>query len=325
MRIITRRKLIGAGVAGMLLPILPGGGSAQMVGQLALLVPANPGGGWDHLAQAMVQVLKAEKLIGAAKITYIGGAGGTVALPRFIREWRGRPNALLVSGMVTVGAIVFNRSPVSLAQTIPVARLTGEADVLVVPASSPFRTLRDFTNAFRANPAKVPIAGGSAGGVDHILAAMIAKALGVDPRKLVYTDYPGGWPVLAAVLGGKAAAGIDGHGEFAGEIKAGRMRALGISAGSRLPGIDIPTLKEQGVDVELLNWRGVFAPPGIADDEKAAMVALMDRMVTSRSWAEEVGNRGWISTPLFGEALERFVADEAVRVEAILKELGLAS
>jgi putative tricarboxylic transport membrane protein len=327
MRAITRRKLIMAGAAGAFLPMLPCGslGFAQTVGQLSLLVPGNPGSGWDQLAQVMEQVLKADKLIGSAKISHMGGAGGTVALPRFIREWMGRPNALLVSGMVMVGASIFHKSSARLIQTIPLARLVGEFEVVVVPASSRFKTLQDFADAFTADPGKVPIAGGSAGGTAHILAAMIAKALNVDPKKLVYADYPGGWPVLAAVLGAKAAAGIDGYWEFAEQIRAGRMRALGISSGTRLPTIDIPTLKEQGIDVELFNWRGVFAPPGITDDQKAAMAGLVEKMVVSRRWTEEVQRRAWISMPLYGEAFETFVADEAVRVEALLKDLGLAN
>src|SRR5262249_30987134 len=162
--------------------------------------------------------------------------------------------------------------PVKLANAVPVARLTGEFLALVVPASSPFKTAKDFADALKADPTKVPVAGGSAGGSDHILLGMIAQAAGGDPTKVSYVALAGGGPPTAALLGSQVAAGISGYGEFAEQIKAGKLRLLAISADKRQPEIDAPPLKESGIDVELFNWRGVFAPPGVNDTQRKAMV-----------------------------------------------------
>jgi len=298
---------------------------AQTIPQLQLFVPAAPGGGWDQTARVMELVLKNEKLIGGAQITNVPGAGGAVGLPQFVNQWKGRQNALMVGGLVMIGALLANKSPIKITQTVPIARLTGEYEVLVVPANSPFKTAKDFADALKADATKVSVAGGSAGGTDHIMLGMIGKALGVAPKNLKYVAYPGGGPAVAALLGGHVSAGISGLGEFVEQIKAGKLRALGISADKRQEGIDIPTLKEQGIDVELFNWRGVFAPPGVSNDARQAMISLMEKMVVSPSWKQETEKRDWTSIPLFGEAFAKYVQDEMVRIEAILRELGLAS
>ena len=237
---------------------------------------------------------------------------------------KGQGNALMVGGMVMVGAIIANKSRrSSSAQLTPIALLTGEAQALVVPASSPFKTAKDFTDALKADPTKVPVAGGSAGGTDHILLGMIAKAVGVPATKISYVAFAGGGPAVAALLGTQVAAGISGYGEFAEQIKAGKLRALAISADKRLPGLDVPTLKEQGIDVELFNWRGVFAPPGVTDEQRKAMVALMDKMAASPEWAEACAKRDWTRITKTGDAYKAFIDAEIVRLEAVLKDLGI--
>jgi putative tricarboxylic transport membrane protein len=298
--------------------------TAQDVAQLQVFVPAAPGGGWDQTARTMEQVLKAEKLIGTAQITNVGGAGGAVGLPQFINQWKSRPNAIMVAGMVMVGALIANKSPVKITQTVPVARLTGEAEVLVVPANSPIKTGKDFAEAMKADPKKMSCAGGSAGGTDHILLGMIGKSVGVPAAQLTYVAYPGGGPALAAVLGGHVAVAISGWGEFSEQIKAGKIRAIAVSSPGRLPEIDVPTLKEQGIDVELMNWRGVFAPPGVNKDQRQAMVTLIEKMASSASWKEELKKRDWTPILLTGDEYGKFIEAENSRIEAILKELGLA-
>ena len=193
-----------------------------------------------------------------------------------------------------------------------------------MPAASPFQTVADFVAALKADPAKVPVAGGSAGGTDHILFGLIAKTAGVPATSLSYVPFAGGGEALAALLGNQVAGGISGYGEFAEQVKAGTLRLLAISADKRLDGIDAPTLKEAGVDVELFNWRGVFAPPGVSDTDKAAMIDLVTKMANSASWQEELKNRNWTSILLTGDDFGKFVAEDTTRVEAILKDLGLA-
>jgi putative tricarboxylic transport membrane protein len=323
-----RRSLLtrglALGVAGLLVmgsaPVF-----AQDAPQLQMFVPAAPGGGWDQTARTMEQVLRGEGLISGAQITNVGGAGGTVGLPQFVNRYEGEPNTLMVSGMVMVGSIIANRSPVSLDQVTPIARLTGEFEALVVPAASPFQTVDDFVAALKADPTAVPVTGGSAGGSDHILFGLIAQSAGVPATSLSYVPYAGGGEALAALLGNQVAAGISGYGEFAEQVKAGSLRVLAISADERQEGIDAPTLKESGVDVELFNWRGVWAPPEVSAEDEAAMVKLVETMATSEAWKTEAANRGWSEILLTGDDFDKFLAEENARIEGILKELGLAS
>jgi putative tricarboxylic transport membrane protein len=326
---LTKRDLLKASAAlgGLSLGLGRFGpaAAAEMIEQLQIFVPAAPGGGWDQTARTIEQVLKTEKLIGSAQITNVGGAGGAVGLPQFVNQWKGRENALMVGGLVMVGALIANKSPVKITQTVPIARLTGEFEVLVVPANSQLKTAKDFAALLKSDPKKASVAGGSAGGTDHILLGMIGKALGVPAKNLTYVAYAGGGPALAAILGGHVAAGISGFGEFGEQIKAGKLRALAISAGERQPGIDVPTLKEQGIDVELFNWRGVFAPPGISDAERGKLVKLIETMANSASWKDQLKKRDWTPILLTGDAYAKYIADENERIAGILKDLGLAS
>ncbi len=324
---ISRRQFVssslalGAGTALSGLPAMPA--RAQGIDNLKLFVPANPGGGWDQTARSIEQALKAGSLIKGAQVTNVGGAGGAVGLPQFVNQWKGQGNALMVAGMVMVGALITNKSPVSMTQTVPIARLTGEFEVVVVPATSPLKSMADLAAAFKADPAKVSWAGGSAGGTDHILAGMIAKAVGGDPKKVAYVAYAGGGPAQAALLGAQVTCGVSGYGEFAEQIKAGKLRALGISADKRQAGIDIPTIKEQGINVELFNWRGVFAPPGVKDADRAAMIELMRKMNQSPAWKEQLTARDWTDIFLAGDDYAKYITSEIARIGDILKELGL--
>jgi len=320
---LNRREFLATTATAGLAAAFPFGALAQDAPQLQLFVPAAPGGGWDQTARTMEQVMRKENLISGAQVTNVPGAGGAVGLPQFVNQWKGRPNALMVAGMVMVGAILTNKSANDLSQVTPIARLTGEFEALVVPAASPFQTVADFVAALKADPAKVPVAGGSAGGSDHILFGLIGKTAGVPATSLSYVPFAGGGEALAALLGNQVAAGISGYGEFAEQVKAGALRLLAISADERQEGIDAPTLKESGVDVELFNWRGVFAPPGVTDEDKAAMIALVAKMAESPSWQEELKKRSWTSILLTGDDFAKFLEEDTKRIEAILKDLGL--
>jgi putative tricarboxylic transport membrane protein len=297
---------------------------AQALAKLDIFVPAAPGGGWDQTARVIEQVMRAEKIVENFQLEHAPGAGGAVGLPKFLSARKGQANAVMVGGMVMVGALITNKSPVKVTDTVPLARLTGEAEVIVVPNDSPFKSMKDLIAAFKADPTKVSWAGGSAGGTDHILAGMIAKAVGLDAKKVSYVAYAGGGPAQAALLGNQVSCGISGLGEFVEQIKAGKLRALAVSSDKRLPGVDIPTLKEQGIDVELFNWRGVFGAPGITNEQRAALIALFDKMNASAAWKAECEKRDWTPIYLSGDAFSKFVDAEITRITGILKDIGLA-
>jgi putative tricarboxylic transport membrane protein len=324
---IDRRTMLRAtllGSAALALPPLGAPAAAQTVDSLKLFIPAAPGGGWDQTGRTIEQVMKASSLVKAIQFEHAPGAGGAVGLPRFVNNMKGQGNVLMVAGMVMVGAIIANKAPVKLTQTTPIARLTGEFEVIVVPAQSKLQSMAELVAQFKADPGKVSWAGGSAGGTDHILAGMMAKAVGIDPRKVNYVAYAGGGPAQAALLGGHVTAGISGWGEFSEQVKAGKLRALAISSDKRIDGINAPTLKEQGVAVELFNWRGVFAPPGITDAQRQALLGLVDRMVKSPAWQEELKKRDWTGIYQAGDEFAAYLKTENERIETILRDIGLA-
>jgi putative tricarboxylic transport membrane protein len=325
----ARRVVVKTGLTALaavaLSALQPSGALAQTPTSLQIFVPAAPGGGWDQTGRAIEFAMRTDGIVKDFKFEHAPGAGGAVGLPRFLSAKKGQGDALLVGGMVMVGALIANKSPVSMRDLTPIARLTGEFEVIVVNAASPLKSMKDLIDAFKADPGKVSWAGGSAGGTDHILAGMIAKAVGVDPRKVSYVAYAGGGPAQAALLGNQVTCGISGYGEFAEQIKAGKLRALAISADKPQPGIDIATLKEQGIDVELFNWRGVFGAPGLTPEKQVALVGLMDRMVQSPAWQAELKKKNWSGIYLPGAEFGKYLEAEIARITAILKDLGLAT
>ena len=288
-----------------------------------IMAPAAPGGGWDQTARAMQNALQTEGISGNVQVTNVPGAGGTIGLAQFVNQSTGNPNALIVGGYVMVGAILTNGSPVSLANVTPIARLTGESDVIVVPANSELQTVDDLVAMLKADPGSVSWAGGSAGGVDHIAAGLFAKTVGVDPTTVNYIAYSGGGEALAAVLGGQVTVGISGLGEFDAQIQSGDLRALASTGAERLEGSEIPTLSESGVDLVVENWRMVAAAPDITDEEKATINADIEKLVTSATWQQVLETNGWVDTYLAGEAFETQLASDIAATETILKDIGL--
>jgi putative tricarboxylic transport membrane protein len=291
--------------------------------ELKIIAPAGPGGGWDTAARSIQQVLTQTGLAKSVQVVNVTGAGGTVGLAQFVNQAKGDPNQLMVNGITMIGAILTNKSPVNLEQVTPIARLTGDPLVIVVPANSPIKSVKELADAVKADPAKVTWAGGSAGGADHILAALFTKAAGSDPSKVNYIAFSGGGEALAAMLGGRVTAGVSGYGEFESQIKAGKLRALAISSGKRLANADVPTLKEQGLDVEVVNWRAIVAGPDITAEQKKALTETVEKVVKSKEWAEILKQRGWEDFYLAGEPFQGFLKDEQVRVGDVLKSIGL--
>ena len=289
--------------------------------QLRIMAPAAPGGGWDQTAREMQTALR--DVAGRTEVYNVGGAGGTVGLSQYARL-TGQPTALMVLGLVMVGAIESNDSPVTLAETTPLARLTTDYEVIVVAKDSPVATMQDLATAMRRDLESVSIAGGSAGGVEHILAGLVARAVGGDPAKANYVAHSGGGEALTTVLSGRATAAVSGVSELAPQIRAGNIRALAVSSPQRLPALpDVPTLRESGVDVELENWRAVVAPAGITEDEKSTLQDLVLQMTRSEAWADTLERRGWLDATLAGPEFDAFLDAEQRRIAQVIAEMGI--
>jgi len=288
-----------------------------------IMAPAAPGGGWDQTARSMQAALQDEGISPSVQVTNVPGAGGTIGLAQFVNQAGGDPSQLIVGGYVMVGAILTNNSPVTLDQVTPIARLTGEYEAIVVPASSDIQDMAGLVAKLKADPGAVSWGGGSAGGTDHITAGLIAKAAGVDPTKVNYIAFSGGGEALAAILGSQVTVGISGYGEFASQIEAGTLRIIGISSDDRIAGIDAPTFKEGGVDVSIQNWRMLAAAPGITDEQKTAILADVDKLAKSASWQKTLADKGWADTYLAGDAFVEQLKKDVAATGAILKDIGL--
>ncbi|MFI6102096.1 Bug family tripartite tricarboxylate transporter substrate binding protein [Lentzea sp. NPDC051213] len=289
------------------------------IGKLEIMAPADPGGGWDQTARAMQTAVSGAKLAGSVQVSNVGGAGGTVGLQKLANE---RSEAyLMITGLVMVGAVETNASKTRLEDTTPIARLTAEDEVVVVPADSPHKTIEDLLNAVAEKGKGVSITGGSAGGTDHILAGLLLKAKNIEPGKLNYVPYSGGGESLAALLGKKVDAGISGIGEYKEQIKAGKLRALGTSGPNPHADLNAPTFKDLGV--ELINWRGVVAPGSISAEAKNRLTKLVTDMHASQTWKEELAKKGWTDTFLTGNEFSTFMFKEIGRVKPALQDIGL--
>lgn len=297
--------------------------TAQAIDSLKILIPANPGGGWDQTGRSLGAAMQSAGVVKNVQYDNRGGAGGTIGLAQFVNAAKGDGSALMVGGLVMIGAIELQRPPVNLGMVTPIARLTAETNVIVVPAASKFKTLKELAAQFKASPASVSWGGGSAGGIDHILVALLAKEVGADVAKLNYVPFKGGGEALQAILGGHVSAGVSGYGEFAEHIKSGKLRALAVSGAVRVPGVDIATLKEQGFNVEIANWRGVFAGPGLSEAQRQVLTRTVVEATKSAAWQDTLKRMDWTDVLQVDEPFRQYVEAESKRVGSILREVGL--
>jgi putative tricarboxylic transport membrane protein len=296
--------------------------------RISIMAPADPGGGWDETARAFQQAIRDSKVSAqGAEVYNVPGAGGTLGLSQLVSKNQGDPNQLMVMGLVMLGAIETNQSSVNLSQVTPISTLTEEAEAIVVPAKSPYRTLSDLMDDLKRDPSSVAWAGGSAGGTDQLLVGLLAKAAGADPAKTKYVAHAGGGEAIAAILSGSVDAGVSGVSEFADQVEAGKMRVLAVSGEEAVDvgGTQTPTIKQEGYDVVLTNWRGIVAPPGLSDAERDTVVEFVDEVRATPSWQESVERFGWTEVAKPGTEFDSFLKSEEQRVKQLVAELGLAA
>lgn len=321
--------LLVALLASCVAPTAPAGGDAASAVQfptkpIQIMAPANPGGGWDTTARLVAQHLVDGKISPTAvEVFNVPGAGGTVGLAQLASQNQGDAYTIMMMGRVMIGAILTNNSPITLKETTPLVRLTAEYEAIVVNTASPYQTLQDLIDAFKADPKSIAWAGGSAGGTDHILVGQIAKLVGIAPADINYVAYAGGGEAATAILANEVAAGVSSVSEFTEFVKSGQMRMLAVSSEKRLDLVaDVPTLQEAGVDVTLLNWRGLVAPAGISAEERAALVDLLTKLNESQAWKDELAANGWDNVFL-ADGFDAYLEEESATITAVLKEIGL--
>ncbi len=297
--------------------------SARAAANIKMMIPANPGGGWDSTGRALGKALQDAKVADSVSFDNKGGAAGALGLAQFINSAKGDPNALMVMGAVMLGGIITGKPPVGLNQVTPVARLTSEYNVFVLPANSPFKTMKDVVAQLKKDPGSVKWGGGSRGSTEHIAASMLARNVGVDPKKINYVAFRGGGEATAAILGGNVTVGGSGYSEFSEYINAGKMKPIGVTSQKRLAGINVPTMKEMGYDVVLGNWRGVYAAPGISAEQRAVLTDLVTKATKSKAWQESLEKNSWTPALLTGKEFDEFVEYEFSSLRAIMYLSGM--
>jgi putative tricarboxylic transport membrane protein len=288
-----------------------------------MMIPANPGGGWDTTGRALGAALREAGVASAVTFENKGGAAGAIGLAQFYNSAKGDPHSLMVMGAVMLGGIITAKPPVSVTQVTPIARLTSEYNVFVVPAGSPLKNMKDVVEQLKKDTGSVKWAGGSRGSTEHIAAAMIARDVGVDAAKINYVAFRGGGEAIAAILGGNVTVGGSGYSEFAPHIESGKMRAIAVTSPSRLKGINTPTLKEMGINVEIGNWRGVYGAPGITAEQRKALTDLVIKASKTKAWAEALEKNAWTPAVMSGREFEDFVDREFASLRATMVKSGM--
>ena len=296
---------------------------AQAATALKMMIPANPGGGWDTTGRTLGKSIVEGKLADTVQYDNKGGAAGAIGLAQFVNSAKGDPNALIMMGAVMLGGIITGRPPVNITQCTPIARLTSEYNVFVLPTNSPFKTMKDVVEQLKKDPGSVKWGGGSRGSTEHIAACMLARSVGVDPKKVNYVAFRGGGEATAAILGGNVTVGGSGYSEFAEHIAAGKMKPIAITSDKRVKGIDVPTMKELGFDVVLGNWRGIYGAPGINAAQREALTKIVVGATKTKGWTEALDKNNWTAALLTGKAFDDFVDNEFASLRATMHLSGM--
>ena len=260
---------------------------------LTIIAPASAGGGWDTVARELQVVMRENGIVTNPQVVNIPGAAGTIGLNQLM-QMHGRDDVLMVTGTTMIGGIEVNQLGQDLTETVPLQRLADDYMVLAVPASSPFKSLEDFLDAWKAGPGAVSIGGGSLGGTEHVLSGLMAQTAGITPTEVNYISYSGGGEILTSMLSNSISVGISSYVEFGSQIESGSMRALAISSPQRVPDIEVPTFKEQGLEVDLVNWRGVVAAPGTSQEDLDELTAIIAESVATEDWQDALARNRWL-------------------------------
>lgn len=321
----TALRIIGGAVAVAAIGVASFGSiSSASAGQdihssLTIIAPAAAGGGWDTVAREMQQTQRANGLAANVQVVNMPGAGGTIALGNMSRL-EGRANTILVGGTGLLAATIQYNSAATLDDVTPLAVLFEEYDVIVVPADSPYETLEDLVSAWKADPGAVPWTGG--GSFDQLVVTDLALAAGIDPVDTTYISSDGGGEAVSALLNGTVKAATGGYPDNIDQIESGRLRALALVAEEPIPGIDIPTAREQGYDITLANWRMLAAPAGITDDEVGELTELIEDTLATPEWTSAVERYYWTEQVITGADVAPFLQEEHARISRLYEEMG---
>lgn len=295
--------------------------AATPLTKLSLYIPGGAGGGWDQTGRALGAAIQSVGLAREVVYENKGGKGGTIGLTDFVERFNRDPAALLIGGMVMLGAIAVNRPAVTLAQVSPIARLTNDFMVLVAPSGGRFPDMNALTAAMRKDLSAVGFTGGSAGGVDHMLAGMIARQLRLDVGRLKYLPTSSGREAMDLLEKGEAQIAISSYSEFQTAIENKRLIPLAVSSRKSLHGI--PSLYELGVNTDLGNWRAVFGPGQISEADRSNLRNIVITATQTPSWKQSLQKEKWTNALMHGDEFTKVLMIEQAMASAVAMMLKL--
>ncbi|HSN13161.1 MAG TPA: tripartite tricarboxylate transporter substrate binding protein [Anaeromyxobacteraceae bacterium] len=319
----TPSRLVAAAALALAASAAPA--AAWVPDRAECIAPANPGGGWDTICRTTSGVLQKTGAVKATMyVTNQPGGSGAVAIASVIAKRKGDPGLLVAASNSLTFTMAMGRTPHAWDDVVPLAQIAAEYGGFFVRADSKYRTLGELVAALKADPTSVTFAGGSApGSLDHIKLAILAKAVGVAPTKVVYVPFQGGGEAMTALLGGHTDAAAIDLAEASAQLEAGKIRCLALMSDKRSTKFkDLPTTWEQGVKVTFPIWRGLYMAPGAPAEAVTFWSEAVKKMVSTPEWNAEREKLAWEPTQRFGDEFRQYVKDERARYQGLLKELG---
>jgi len=320
---ITRRLALAATLAaGFAAPAFAE--AHKELDSIHFLIPGGAGGGWDGTARGTGEALTKSGIVGKASYENMSGGGGGKAIGYLIENADSNHGTLMVNSTPIVIRSLTKVFPQNFRDLTLIAGTIGDYAALVVGKDSDIDSMDDLMAAYKKNPGKVAVGGGSVpGGMDHLVAAMVMEAAGEDPLDLKYIAYDAGGKAMAGLLSGEIAALSTGFSEAVALAEAGEIKIIGVTAPERVAAYeDAKTMKEQGIDTEFVNWRGFFAAPGLPDDMKDKYIAAIAKMYETDEWEEVRARNGWVNIHNPGDDFEAFLVKQEKVIGDLMKKLG---
>ena len=321
---MTRRVVMAAAAAALTLGTPAVAGGHQVVDSIHFLIPGGAGGGWDGTARGTGEALTAAGLVGSASYENMSGGGGGKAIGYLIENAESQHGTLMVNSTPIVIRSLTGVFPQNFRDLTLVAGTIGDYAAMVVGKDSPVNSMADLVAAYQADPRGTAIGGGSVpGGLDHLVAAIVMKAAGENPADVKYIPYDAGGEAMAALLSGEIAALSTGFSEAIALADAGEVKIIGITAPERVSSYaDAPTMMEQGIDAEFVNWRGFFAAPGLPADKLAAYQDAIGKMYDTEEWETVRAQNGWVNIYNNGDDFLSFLENQEQVIGDLMRELG---
>jgi len=296
--------------------------------KIHFVIGGGAGGGWDGTARGTGEALTKSGMLKSASFENMSGGGGGKALA-FMINTQPKNTILVQSTPLVLRSItrhegyVTGSGVLSYKDVTPIAGVIGDYGAIAVAKNSPYKNFKDVVDAYKKNPSSIKMAGGSVrGSMDHLIGALAFQAAGANPNDVAYIPYDAGGKALAGLLSGETQIISTGLGELMGARD--QVRIIGITAPSRVADApDAPTLKEQGYDVQFVNWRGFFGPPNMSNKDKKALSAMLGKVMKTPEWEAVRKRNAWVNIYNSDKDFVKFLDAQTVEMTALMKKLGV--